>query len=68
MEPDEAMNPEYRRGWDAALQAVRHWHLARAKQAMIQSRRSRFPKAMEREAELHTKAADDILVLDPEDV
>ena len=64
----DAQGPEFQRGWDAALQAVRHWHLAKAKQAMIQSRRSRFPRLMEREAELHTQAAEAALALSPDDV
>lgn len=67
MSDGDARDPEFQRGWDAALQAVQHWHHAKAKQAMIQSRRSRFPKAMEREAELHTQAAGAVLVLHPDD-
>jgi hypothetical protein len=32
------ISPEFQRGWDAALMAVRFW------QALIQARRSGFPK------------------------
>jgi hypothetical protein len=53
--------PEYDRGWAAALQAARYWHEA-------QARRERFPKNLEREAELHQRCAEQILALDPDDV
>jgi hypothetical protein len=59
---------EFQRGWDAALQAVRFWHEAQAKQAMVQSTRTRFPKNLEREAEVHRRAAERILTLSPDDV
>jgi hypothetical protein len=62
------ITPEFQRGWDAALLAVRHWHEDQAKKALIQSRRSRFPKNLEREAEVHTKAAAMIGALSPDDV
>ena len=38
------VTPEFRRGWDAALLAVRRWHEAQASKTTIQARRSRFPK------------------------
>ena len=64
----DQITDEFRRGWDAALQAVRYWHEAQAKQALIQSRRSRFPKNLEREAEVHQRAAERVMTLSPEDV
>jgi hypothetical protein len=59
---------DFQQGWDAALQAVRAWHQGKAKQAMVQSTRTRFPKTLEREAEVHTRCADLILTLSPDDV
>jgi hypothetical protein len=59
---------DYQRGWDAALEAVRLWHEAQAKQAMVQSTRTRFPKNLEREAELHRRCAERIVNLSPDDV
>jgi hypothetical protein len=61
-------NPEFLRGWNAALQAVRSWHEAKAKQAIVQSTRTRFPKNLEREAEVHRRAAELIGTLSPDDV
>jgi hypothetical protein len=65
-------NPEpssdFRRGWDAAIQAVRAWHEAKAKQAMVQSTRTRFPKNLEREAEVHRRCAEQITTVSPDDV
>ena len=61
-------NVEFVRGWDAALVAVRDWHTAQAKQALVQSRRSRFPKNLEREAEVHTRCAEMVMTLSPDDV
>ena len=58
---------EFRLGWDAALAAVQAWHLAQSKQALALSRRSRFPKSLERDSELHTHAAELIMTLDPSD-
>jgi hypothetical protein len=58
----------YQAGWAAALRAAKLWHLAQAKQAMIQARRSRFPKQLEREAEVHERAAAWIETLSPDDV
>jgi addiction module HigA family antidote len=59
---------EFQRGWDAALAAVRAWHEAKAKQAMVTSTRSRFPKNFEREAEFHRQSAEIIVTLSPDDV
>ena len=59
---------EFDRGWIAALDAAKAWHLAQAKQVLVQARRSRFPKALEQEAELHRRAAEMIGKLSPEDV
>ncbi len=60
--------PEFLRGWTAALIAVQQWHRAQAKQAKVLSTRTRFPKNLEREAEVHERAADRIGALSPEDV
>jgi hypothetical protein len=60
--------PEFRRGWDAAILSVRQWHEAQAKKAMVQARRSRFPKNLEREAEVHQRSAELIGTLSPDDV
>ena len=49
--------PEFRRGWEAAVLAARHWHEDKAKQTLVLARRSRFPKALERDAEVHRLAA-----------
>jgi hypothetical protein len=59
---------EFQRGWDAAILAARAWHEAKASQAMIQSRRTRFPKNLEREAEFHKHSAEMLLTLSPDDV
>jgi len=65
---DAASDPNYRLGWEAALLAVRQWHEAQAKRAMVQARRSRFPKNFEREAEVHLRSAEVIVTLSPDDV
>ena len=62
------ITPEFRRGWDAALNSVRQWHQDQAKKALIQARRSRFPKNHEREAEVHSQSAELIGTLSPDDV
>jgi hypothetical protein len=54
--------------WDAALMAARFWHESQAKKALIQARRSRFPKNFEREAEVHQRPAEMITTLSPDDV
>ncbi len=64
----EGNNAGFQRGWDAAIQAVRDWHEAKAKQATVQSTRTRFPKNLEREAELHRRCAELIVTLSPDDV
>jgi hypothetical protein len=67
-DPSTEITPEFQRGWDAALLAARAWHEAQANRALIQARRSRFPKNMEREAEVHRRAAEVITTLSPADV
>ena len=64
----KAPDSEFQRGWDAALRAARAWHEAKAKQAMVASTRTRFPKNLEREAEVHKRAAELIVTLSPDDV
>ena len=59
---------EFQRGWDAALLAARYWHEAQGQKALVLSRRSRFPKHFEREAEVHKRAAEMIPLLDPRDL
>jgi hypothetical protein len=61
-------SPEFLRGWEAALLAARDWHESQAKKTLIQARRSRFPKNLEREAEVHQKSAELIVTLSPDDV
>ena len=67
-EPVTEITPEFQRGWDAALIAARAWHESQAKKALIQARRSRFPKNFEREAEVHRRSAEMITTLSPDDV
>lgn len=62
------ITPEFQRGWDAALAAVRAWHGSQAKKTLIQAGRSRFPKNLEREAEVHQRSAELIGILRPDDV
>jgi hypothetical protein len=62
------ITPEFQRGWDAALLAVRSWHDSQAKKTLILARRSRFPKNLEREAEVHQRSAEIISTLSPDDV
>jgi hypothetical protein len=64
----EDNSAEFRRGWEAALLAARDWHEAKAKQALVQARRSRFPKTLEREAEVHKHSAEMMMTLSPDDV
>ena len=66
--PNSEVTLEFQRGWDAALVAVRSWHEAQASRTMIQARRSRFPKNLEREAEVHRRSAELITTLSPDDV
>ena len=67
-DPTPETTADYLRGWDAALLAARHWHEAQAKQAMVLSTRTRFPKNLEREAEVHKRAAAMLATLSPDDV
>jgi hypothetical protein len=60
-DPSTEITPEIQRGWDAALLAARAWHESVAKKALIQARRSRFPKDMEGEADVHRKSAEMII-------
>ncbi|HEX3404418.1 MAG TPA: hypothetical protein VHT74_29250 [Acetobacteraceae bacterium] len=62
------ITPEFQRGWDAALLAVRQWHESQAKRTLVLARRNRFPKNLEREAEVHQRSAELIAVLSPDDV
>lgn len=64
----EEPSPEFQRGWDAAIAAARAWHEAKAKQTLVLSRRSRFPKNLERESEVHTQSAELLQMLSPDDV
>ena len=59
---------EFERGWTAALEAAQAWHKTQAQKALVQARRSRFPKNLEREAEVHERAAEWIVTLSPDDV
>jgi hypothetical protein len=63
-----ASSAEFQRGWDAALRAAVSWHEAQAKQALVQSRRTRFPKTLEREAEVHKHSAEMMMTLSPDDI
>jgi hypothetical protein len=64
----EPLSAEFRKGWDAAIQAARDWHESKAKQAIVQSKRTRFPKNLEREAEVHKHSAEMMMTLSPGDV
>jgi len=66
--PETEVTPEFQRGWDAALLAARQWHEAEASKSLVQARRSRFPKNLEREAEVHRRCAELIVTLSPDDV
>jgi hypothetical protein len=66
-QPDKK-NADFQQGWDAALQAAKAWHEGKAKQAMVLSTRTRFPKNLEREAEVHRRCAELIVTLSPDDV
>jgi hypothetical protein len=67
-DPVANITPEFQRGWNAALKAAQIWHGSQAKKALIQARRSRFPKNLEREAEVHQRSAEMITTLSPDDV
>ena len=62
--PDTEITPEFQRGWNTAILAVRQWHEAQASKTLIQARRSRFPKNLEREAEVHRRSAELIVELE----
>ena len=62
------ITPEFQRVWEAALLAARLWHEAQAKKTLVQARRSRFPKGLEREADVHQRSAEMIVALSPHDV
>jgi hypothetical protein len=62
------ITPEFQRGWEAALLAARDWHESQAKKTLVQARRSRFPKNLEREAEVHQRSAELIVNLRSDDV
>jgi hypothetical protein len=57
---------DFETGWAAALQAAKEWHEAKAKQALVAARRSRFPKNYERESEWHRQCAERVLEIEPE--
>ena len=52
----------------AICRAARAWHEAQQNKTLLQARRSRFPKNLEREAEVHRKSAEPIVTLSPDDV
>jgi len=64
----KCMATEFQLGWEAAIVAVRQWHESQAKKTLIEARRSRFPKNLEREAEVHKRSAEMIATLSPDDV
>ena len=59
---------EFERGWQAALLAAQAWHEAKAKQILVQARRTRFPKTLEQQAETHRHCAEVLPTRMPEDV
>jgi transposase len=64
----DKISADFQRGWDAAIRAARDWHESKAKQALVLSRRTRFPKNLEREAEVHRHSAEMLPTLSPDDV
>jgi hypothetical protein len=62
------ITPEFQKGWNAAIQAVSEWHRSQASKTLVQARRSRFPKNLEREAEVHQRSAEQVLIISPDDV
>ena len=66
--PLTEITPEFQRGWDAALLAARYWHESQAKKTLMEARRNRFPKNLEREAAVHQRSAEMIVALSPDDV
>ncbi len=59
---------DFQRGWDAAILAARQWHEGKAKQALVQAGRARFPKKFEQEAEVHKRCAEELAALSTDDV
>ena len=57
---------EFERGWKAALQAASEWHEDKAKQILVQAKRSRFPKSLEQQAETHRHSAEVLPTLMPD--
>ena len=57
---------DYERGWAAALAAAQAWHEGKAKQILVQAKRSRFPKSLEQQAETHRHAAEVLPTLMPD--
>jgi hypothetical protein len=57
---------EFERGWQAALRAAQAWHAGKAKQILVQAKRSRFPKSLEQQAETHQHSAEVLPTLTPE--
>ena len=57
---------EFERGWQAALLAAQAWHEGKAKQLLVQAKRTRFPKTLEQQAETHRHAAEVLPTLTPE--
>ena len=58
---------EFERGWKAALSAAQAWHEAKAKQILVQAKRTRFPKTLEQQAETHRHSAEVLPTLTPEE-
>ena len=63
----EAALSDFERGWKAALLAAQAWHEAKAKQILVQAKRTRFPKSLEQQAETHRHSAEVLPTLAPED-
>ncbi len=63
----EAKLTEFERGWKAALLTAQAWHEAKAKQILVQAKRTRFPKTLEQQAETHRYAAEIMPTLTPEE-
>lgn len=57
---------EFERGWAAALLAAQAWHEGKAKQILVQAKRSRFPKSLEQQADTHRLSAEVLPTLTPE--
>ncbi len=68
MSDTDKAHAEFLRGWSAALDAAKFWHESQAKKSIILANRSRFPKNLEREAEVHKHSAEMLATLNPDDV